>query len=314
MQPTFEEFLTSRRRTIETHLEASLVAQEGLPDELLDAMRYSLLAPGKRLRPLLVLLAWEACGMGPLDGDTAYPAEVNPWPAACAVEMVHVYSLIHDDLPAMDDDDLRRGLPTCHRKFSEATAILAGDALLTYAFQVLAESYAPATASACCADLARAVGCAGMVGGQMDDLAWERSPEAVQRTLADLEFLHARKTGALIRSCLRLGARVARGLEPDGCVRLEELERLDEYGRCLGLAFQITDDLLDVEGAAKDVGKKVGKDAARGKLTYPGLLGTEESRRRASHLGEQATAALSAFSPAARRLEELVSFVLTRDR
>src|SRR5262245_2471938 len=266
MGSSFQDYLHARRAEIEGKLDAALKPQDGLPAELLAAMRYSLLAPGKRLRPLLVLLAHEACGGGATD----------PWPAACAVEMVHVYSLIHDDLPAMDDDDLLRGLPTCHKKFSEATAILAGDALLTLAFQVLAEAYPSATGAACCADLARAAGAAGMVGGQADDLSWEGG----ERTLAELEFLHARKTGALIGSCLRLGARVAYARHPGGVPRTV-LELLDGYGRALGLAFQITDDLLDVTGAAEEVGKRVGKDAARGKLTYPGLLGVEESRRRA---------------------------------
>src|SRR5262245_42825364 len=234
MGSSFQDYLHARRAEIEGKLDAALKPQDGLPAELLAAMRYGLLAPGKRLRPLLVLLAHEACGGGATD----------PWPAACAVEMVHVYSLIHDDLPAMDDDDLRRGLPTCHKKFSEATAILAGDALLTMAFQVLADSYPPAAAAGCCADLARAAGAAGMVGGQMDDLAWERADQPRQRSLGELEFLHARKTGALIRSCLRLGARVAHANRADG-VPAGLLDRLDGYGRCLGLAFQITDDLLD---------------------------------------------------------------------
>src|SRR5947209_5261871 len=164
MGSSFQDYLHARRAEIEDKLDAALKPQDGLPAELLAAMRYSLLAPGKRLRPLLVLLAHEACGGGGTD----------PWPAACAVEMVHVYSLIHDDLPAMDDDDLRRGLPTCHKKFTEATAILAGDALLTLAFQVLAEGYPPATAAACCRELARGAGAAGMVGGQVEDLAWEK--------------------------------------------------------------------------------------------------------------------------------------------
>src|SRR3989442_6942288 len=166
MGSTFNDYLHGKRSEIDAHLEAALKPCDGLPDELRAAMRYSLLAPGKRLRPLLVLLAAEACG-----ASRSSPAD--PWPAACSVEMVHVYSLIHDDLPAMDDDDLRRGLPTCHKKFGEALAILAGDALLTLAFQVLAEGYPPATAAACCRELARSSGAAGMVGGQLADLAWE---------------------------------------------------------------------------------------------------------------------------------------------
>lgn len=302
MESSFPDYLDARRREIDEQLSAALQPEDGLPDELLAAMRYSLLAPGKRLRPLLVLLAAEVCGA---DG-------YDPWPAARAVEMVHVYSLIHDDLPAMDDDDLRRGQPTCHKQFSEATAILAGDALLTLAFQVLAEGYPGATGASCCADLARAVGAAGMVGGQADDLALERAGETTG-SLAELEHLHARKTGALIRSCLRLGVRVAHVRRPGGAPA-DVLERVDTYGRCLGLAFQITDDLLDVVGQTEQAGKRVGKDAARGKLTYPGLLGIDESRRRCQALGREAIASLASFGSRARRLEELVSFVLTRDR
>src|SRR5438874_6494292 len=196
-------------------------------------MAYSLFAPGKRLRPLLVTFACEAAG------GTADQA----LPAACAVEMVHTYSLVHDDLPAMDDDDMRRGQPTCHKKFGEALAILAGDALLTLAFQVLAEGY-PASAAACCVELARAAGAAGMVGGQVDDLAWEREEALQQRTLAGLEDLHGRKTGALIRASLRLGALAAHAGTSTGPAPAL-LDHLDAYGRCLGLAFQITDDLLD---------------------------------------------------------------------
>jgi geranylgeranyl diphosphate synthase type II len=305
------EYLQEKRLEVETHLAAALRPEAGLPAPLLEAMRYSVLAPGKRLRPLLAILASEAC-----EGN-------NPWPACCAVEMIHAYSLIHDDLPAMDDDDLRRGQPTCHKKFGEALAILAGDALLTLAFQVLAEGYPAATAAACCKELARAAGASGMVGGQVDDLAWEQSagaprqtvpPEYArpgQRTLDDLEALHARKTGALIRASLRLGGLAAyAGREP---ARHDLLECVDAYGRCLGLAFQITDDLLDVEGQAEQAGKRVQKDAARGKLTYPGFLGVAESRRRAERLGWQAQEYLRPLGVAAGRLRELVALVLNRD-
>jgi geranylgeranyl diphosphate synthase type II len=311
MGSTFNDDLHDYRSEIDRHLDAALQPCEGLPAELLEAMRYSLLAPGKRLRPVLVLLAAEACES--CRAQSTDRRSADPWPAACSVEMVHVYSLIHDDLPAMDDDDLRRGLPTCHKKFGEATAILAGDALLTMAFQVLAEGYPRATGAACCADLARAAGAAGMVGGQVVDLAWEREVEPAARTLVELESLHARKTGALIRACLRLGARVAFDRHPGG-PPADLLQRLDGYGRCLGLAFQITDDLLDVEGEVEQAGKRVGKDAARGKLTYPGLLGSAESRRRADELGREARRFLAPLGPAAGRLEELVAFVLTRDR
>ncbi|MBY0230686.1 MAG: polyprenyl synthetase family protein, partial [Gemmataceae bacterium] len=188
--PPFARFMDEQRAAIDQRLASSLLPQPGLPPALLDAMRYSLLAPGKRLRPLLVLSACRACGS---------PDEAA-WPAAVAVEMVHVYSLIHDDLPAMDDDDLRRGLPTCHKRFGEAAAILAGDALLTMAFQILGESLPGGVA-----DLARAAGACGMVGGQADDLAMEGG--TLPRTLEALEGVHLRKTGALIRASLRLGAR-----------------------------------------------------------------------------------------------------------
>jgi geranylgeranyl diphosphate synthase type II len=300
-------YLDARRTEAEKHLRAALAPRPGLPDALLEAMRYSTLAPGKRLRMLLVVLAAEAC---------AEVRDVNPWPAACAVEMIHAYSLIHDDLPAMDDDDLRRGQPTCHKKFGEALAILAGDALQALAFEQLAVGYPPVTAAACCLDLARAAGGAGMVGGQVDDLAWERAavaPPGGGETppLQALEHLHDRKTGALIRAALKLGVRAAHGgQEPSDAL----LQRFDAYGRCLGLAFQITDDLLDVEGDDSRAGKRVRKDAARGKLTYPGLLGVSESRRRAERLCREAIEHLTPLGPRADRLTALVSFVLERDR
>jgi geranylgeranyl diphosphate synthase type II len=293
------DYLRDKRAEVEKHLTLALRPQPGLPTSLLEAMRYSLLAPGKRLRPILVVMAAEACG----------GANDCPWPAACAVEMIHAYSLIHDDLPAMDDDDLRRGQPTCHKKFGEALAILAGDALLTMAFQVLAEGYPDRAASSCCRELARAAGAAGMVGGQVDDLAWEQQSE---RTVEGLECLHLRKTGALIRASLRLGV-LAAFTHRDG-PSPELLERLDGYGRCLGLAFQIVDDLLDVEGEAEQTGKRVGKDAARGKLTYPGFLGVAESRQRAERLGREACERLQPLGTDAARLRALVSFVLERDR
>ena len=295
-----DDYLREKRAEVERHLDAILRPEAGLPASLLEAMHYSLLAPGKRLRPILVVMAAEACG-GP---------ETNPWSAACAVEMIHAYSLIHDDLPAMDDDDLRRGQPTCHKKFGEALAILAGDALLTMAFQVLAEGYPPRTAAACCKELARAAGAAGMVGGQVDDLAWEQGGE---RNVEGLEDLHLRKTGALIRASLRLGALAAYADRKDPPPE-ELLERLDGYGRCLGLAFQIIDDLLDVEGDAGQTGKRVGKDAARGKLTYPAFLGVAESRRRAERLGREAGEYLKRLGANAELLLALIPWVLERDR
>ena len=286
--------LHARRALVDAYLPQALDLAAGCPARLREAMAYSLLAPGKRLRPLLVLLAAEAAGGA---GERALPA-------AAAFEMVHTYSLIHDDLPAMDDDDLRRGQPTCHKRFGEATAILAGDALLTLAFQVLAESYPPATAAACCGELARGAGAAGMVGGQVEDLAWEHEPSG---QLADLERVHAHKTGALFRACLRVGGHVA------GAGR-EVLDRLDAFGRAFGLAFQITDDLLDVHGHADQAGKRVGKDAARGKLTYPGLLGAAESRGRAERLCREAQDHLAPLGAGGRRLAALARMLCTRDR
>jgi geranylgeranyl diphosphate synthase type II len=305
------DYLQSKRVLVEQYMDAALRPREGCPASLLEAMRYSLLAPGKRLRPLLVVLSAEACGGG------------DPLPASCAVEMIHAYSLIHDDLPAMDDDDLRRGRPTCHIKFGEALAILAGDALLTMAFEVIAENYPAATAAACCRELARGAGAEGMVGGQVDDLRISDlrlqisdCSDNLQSAICDLhslESLHARKTGALFRAALRMGVHVAQAEKPGGA-KPEVLNTLDAYGRCFGQAFQITDDLLDVEGSAEQTGKRVGKDAARGKLTYPGFLGVVESRRRAEALCEEACGHLTILGSAGSRLAALVRMILERNR
>jgi geranylgeranyl diphosphate synthase type II len=292
--------LLERRPLVDAALAKSLRAAGTVPAELMEAMGYCLLAPGKRLRPILVLLA----------ADSAGGTEERAWPAACAVEMVHAYSLIHDDLPAMDDDDFRRGRPTCHKRFGEATAILAGDALLTLAFETLAANYLPATAAACCRELAQGAGAAGMVGGQLEDLVWEkRSADAAR--LEDLEQIHARKTGALFRACMRLGAYAAQGEQPGGPDR-QLLAALDEYGRCFGQAFQITDDLLDVEATIESTGKRVGKDAARGKLTYPGALGVADSRHRVEALCRQAREALAPFGARAAELSNLVETLIGR--
>lgn len=266
----------------------------GCPEVLREAIQYSLLAPGKRLRPMLAILAAEACG-------GAWEAAL---PAACAVEMVHTYSLIHDDLPAMDNDDLRRGLPTCHKRFDEATAILAGDALLALAFDVLANDLRPpAVAAACCAALAQAAGACQMVGGQADDIhgRWQTGG------LAALESLHGRKTGAMIRVSLRMGALVA-GADQT------QLDALDAYGWRLGLAFQVTDDLLDVCGEESQVGKRVGKDLQQGKVTYPTLLGIEQSQRRAKELITEACEALAPLRARTGGLEAVARYVLERNR
>jgi geranylgeranyl diphosphate synthase, type II len=291
--------MRQKQMPVEEHLRIALRSVEKCPPALMEAMSYSLLAPGKRLRPLLVLMAKEACG-GP---------DAAALPAACAVEMVHTYSLIHDDLPSMDDDDLRRGLPTSHKKFGEALAILAGDALLTLAFQVLADNYPPATAAAACRELARGAGAPGMVGGQVLDLAWEKGGGTVD----DLAHVHALKTGALFRACLQLGVLAAQGERPGGPDPFMR-EALDHYGRCFGLIFQITDDLLDVEGSAAQTGKRVQKDAGRGKLTYPGMLGADASRRRADELAEEAVSSLKPLGSAGERLIALLKWIQDRDR
>ena len=273
--------------------------EPGRPDRLVEAMRYAVLGPGKQLRPRLALLAARACSGQP---EAALGV-------ATAVELIHAYSLVHDDLPAMDDDDLRRGRPTCHRQFDEATAILVGDALQPLAFQQITTHTKPAEVAAqCCAELAQAIGAAGLVGGQVDDLAGVAGSE--QSDVAPVDWLrqiHRRKTGALISVALRLGALTATATE-------NQLEAIERYGQALGLAFQVTDDLLDAEGSAEAVGKRTGKDLDRGKLTYPGLMGIEASRQYAAELTQEAHSALQDFGPEAEPLRLLADQVLNRDR
>ncbi len=266
------------------------------PAHLGEAIRYSLLAPGKRLRPQLVLMACEACG-GPVDAAL---------PAACAVEMIHAYSLVHDDLPAMDDDDLRRGRPTCHKKFGEAVAILVGDALQARAFEVLATELEPAAVAArCCSVLGRAAGVGALVGGQAADLQYAKRATVEPGTLEELQAIHKRKTGALITASLELGGIVAGATS-------YQLAALTGYGQRVGLAFQITDDLLDVDGDATAVGKRVSKDIENGKLTFPGVLGIEESRRQSVELVNEACDIIKMLGPTADPLVALARFVCAR--
>jgi geranylgeranyl diphosphate synthase, type II len=295
---SLSEALEHARELIDSALDRFAQFPEGCPARLAEAIRYCLLAPGKRLRPTLVLWASEACG-STVEGAM---------PAACAVEMVHTYSLVHDDLPAMDDDDLRRGRPTCHKVYGEANAILVGDALLTLAFETLAQGVRPAeVAVQCVAALAAAAGATQLVGGQTDDLARTfEGPNGPPPAIAILESIHERKTGAMFAVSLRLGAMVARA-------NTEQRSKLEEYGRKLGLAFQIADDLLDVRGNEATTGKRVGKDSDRGKLTFPSLLGEAESRRRAECLIDEACAAIAQFGAAAERLTALARFVLERN-
>jgi geranylgeranyl pyrophosphate synthase len=278
-------------------VDAYLVSLRGrfptAPPRLLDAVDYSLTAGGKRLRPALVLETAHACGGEP--GDPSALA------AAGAIELIHTFSLVHDDLPAMDDDDLRRGRPTNHKVFGEAMAILAGDAMVALAFELLATDAAPAAVPALVRELAAATGPAGMIGGQVLDMAGEN----VTLSLEELRHLHAMKTGALLTCACRMGAIAARA---DARV----LEAVTAYGRHLGLAFQIVDDLLDVTATPEQMGKATGKDAGRGKNTYPSLIGVEESRREA---GEQLAAAVRAVERLGRQsegLQVLSRFVVER--
>jgi geranylgeranyl diphosphate synthase type II len=279
---------------IEGVLDRYLPAAEVAPQRLHEAMRYSTLGGGKRIRPLLVYAAGEAL---------AIPPDMLDAPAA-AIELMHAFSLIHDDLPAMDDDDFRRGRPTSHVQFGDALAILAGDALLTLAFEVLARDVRPAeTAAHCCAELASAAGMLGMVGGQVADLEAEA---AKTHSLDQLESIHRRKTGRLLSCALGLGGRIAKADE-------KSLQALETYGNNVGLAFQIADDVLDITANRDKMGKSVNKDADHGKLTYPSLVGVDESREKAKVLIELGCQALAPFGERGRRLEQLAHFVLERD-
>jgi len=297
---------------IEPRLEQALQLSGDASPRLLDAMRYALLAPGKRLRPALVLWAAEACDAAgaAVDPSSAWQAAAG---AAVAVEMIHAYSLVHDDLPAMDDDDLRRGRPTCHRAFDDATAILCGDALQALAFETLVGSLPAAVAARGCRVLAKAAGAEALVGGQSDDLAAERgwlepssAPRARDEQVAWMERIHRRKTGALFRASLTLGG-LAAGADD------RQLAALDGYGRAFGLAFQIADDILDAEGDEVTTGKRVGKDAERGKLTYPTVLGLSESRQRAEALAAEAVGMIRDLPPSADDLRQLASWIVSRD-
>ena len=308
--PDMAAALSRVQAFIDPRLEAALSLSSDASPRLVAALRHSLLAPGKRLRPALALWAAHACSPA---GRSVGEAWDMASPGALAVEMIHAYSLVHDDLPAMDDDDLRRGRPTCHRAFDEATAILCGDALQAMAFETLAAGLPPASAGRGCLVLARAAGPEGLVGGQSDDLAaergWletERPRDAADDQVAWMERIHRRKTGVLFRAALALGG-LAVGADE------RALAALDVYGRAFGLCFQIADDILDAEGDEATIGKRVGKDAERGKLTFPGVLGIEESRRRATALAAEAVAALAPFADRADDLRSLAVWIVARD-
>jgi farnesyl diphosphate synthase len=299
---TFPQRLARCAALVESRLEELLSdpAAGGVSRRLAEAMRYAALGGGKRLRPFLVIESARVCGL----------SDEQAVDAACAVELVHCYSLVHDDLPAMDDDALRRGRPTVHIRFDEATAILAGDALLTLAFEVLArpETHPDAEVRAeLVAGLARAAGAAGMVGGQSLDLEAERRPAAESLRIEYVRAIQENKTGALITFAAQAGAVLARTGE-------QERRALTAYGQALGAAFQIADDLLDIEGSAAVVGKATGKDAAAGKATFVAALGLDGARRRLSELEEDAIRALAPLGEEASMLKAAVAFVARRSR
>lgn len=283
------QFLTEKAEKTEAALRTYIAEWRHAPPKLVEAISYSLLGGGKRLRPALALGACE------LISGKDWPA----LPAACALEMIHTYSLIHDDLPAMDNDDLRRGRPTSHKVYGDALAILAGDGLLTMAFDIAAR---PGN-SAIIRELARAAGVEGMVGGQVLDLEDAGRP----RTLDELRRLHACKTGALIRGAVRTGAIL-------GGAGDAALEALTRYGKNIGLAFQIADDILDVVGTEEALGKPIGSDQAHAKSTYPAVLGLERARELAEEAVEDALSALGGFGPKADPFRALARYIIDRDR
>jgi geranylgeranyl diphosphate synthase type II len=289
-------YLEDQRRWIDDALDAYLPPAQQPPSQIHTSMRYSLFCGGKRLRPILTLAGAEAVGG---DRRTALPL-------ACAVECIHTFSLIHDDLPALDNDDLRRGSPTNHVVYGEAMAILAGDALLALAFELIVECrlFAPADRTLdALAMVARASGTRGMVGGQVSDLECEGRDDLDEPTISSI---HARKTGALLMASLLSGARLCGASIPQ-----ENALRI--YGEQLGLAFQITDDILDLEGDAEKLGKPIGSDLKQDKATYPKVLGLPESRRLAAQSSEDAVSALADFDERAEPLRALARYVIERD-
>ena len=294
---TVKERLAALAAEVEVYLRERFgvrMRERGVPENLLAAMEYSLLAGGKRLRPVLCCAASEACGGSVRDA----------LPAACAIELVHTYSLIHDDLPCMDNDDLRRGKPTSHKVFGEGMAVLAGDALLTEAFAVLASSKpkGSATIADLVAELARAAGSRGLIAGQVADL----EAEGKKPSEPVLYFIHAAKTGMLLRASLKLGAMCA------GATKAQ-LAALDRFGFALGLAFQIQDDILDATQSARKLGKTAGKDAAAGKMTFPALYGLERARELAAQWTDEAIASLEPFGLRGAKLRGLADLMLSRE-
>ena len=292
----FTRYFKAVQQEVNKKLEELLPPADTYPPRIHEAMRFSVFAGGKRLRPMLALCACEAAG----------GARASALPFACALEIIHTYTLIHDDLPALDDDDMRRGRLSSHKQFDEATAILAGDGLLTLAFEImtnqaLAPDVAPETLLSVAGETARAVGSTGTIGGQMVDIELENS----ESDLPALEYIHSHKTGKLISASTRGGARLCGGAD-------DHVTALTGYGRKIGMAFQIIDDILDVEGETKTLGKTTGSDKRKNKLTYPAVSGMESSRKYAAQLVDSAIESLEMFGPAGERLKDLAEYVIAR--
>ena len=289
-------YLSQKKSIVDKTLEKLVPPATMFPASVNEAMRYSLFAGGKRVRPILAIATAEALG--------AKTAELLP--LAGSLELIHTYSLIHDDLPAMDDDDFRRGRPTCHKVYGEAIAILAGDGLLNMAFEVLSDprrikTVSPRMLVAIINEICTASGVHGMVGGQVVDMEYEGK----EIDLPTLEYIHTHKTGALIRASVRVGALYAKASE-------KRLKALTRYGEMVGLAFQIADDILDITGKQEEIGKDVGSDVKKGKKTFPGFYGLAESRLRAVEVADKAVNSLRDFDRKADPLRELAKYIINR--
>jgi geranylgeranyl diphosphate synthase, type II len=291
-------YLQSKQRRVNQSIVKYLPPADKYPPLIHQAMRYSVLAGGKRLRPILALMAAELLG----------GKEKAIMPTACALEFIHTYSLIHDDLPAMDNDDFRRGIPTCHKKYNEAIAILAGDALLTYAFWLTNHNIKDTRLSRrVIEEISKAIGSEGMIGGQVLDITNSTKKVRSTRVLKEVVYqIYLRKTAALIAASVRVGAIMAGA-------SAKEVKALTRYAHGLGLAFQMIDDVLDIEGESKQLGKTPRKDIAQQKLTYPAILGIKETRKQASNLIKRSKQSLNSFGPKADLLRELADYVIGRN-
>lgn len=293
-----EAYLSEKKAAVDNALDACFTDSEGLSSDIIDAMKYSLFAGGKRLRPILCIAGAEAVG--------GTGTEVLP--VACALELIHTYSLIHDDLPVMDDDDLRRGKPSSHKVFGEAVAILAGDGLLTEAFNLITttkvtEKVSPGSLLKVTGMIARAAGHRGMIGGQLVDIQWEG--KTADHSL--VEYIHTHKTGALITVSVTSGA-ILGGGDPS------QIEAITSYGEKTGLAFQISDDILDIEGERDTMGKIAGADELRGKVTYPTVVGLDRSREIQTRLVQDAVESLGMFGSSAEPLRQIARYIVERKK